>query len=290
MTLFWQSASGGLLAGGVYALVALGLTLVFGVMGIINFAQGALLSLAMFLTYFMWDHWGMHPYLTVIITIPVMVAVGVAIQGIVLEPIMKDPTNNQLLMMFGLSLVILNAMQVAWGANLRIVDVAQSTEVWRVGDVTISIGRFVAFAVALLVAGVIWLVLQRTMLGRGLRAVAEQPAAASALGISERAMRIAAFAIAGASIAVAGAIVIPFSYVQPHVGESFALIAFLVTVIGGLGSVPGAIVGGLALGLVQGIGGAYLPGSTRDLALFGIFLVVVAFRPSGIFGKATRLA
>lgn len=283
-----QSAVSGLLIGGVYGLIAVGLTTVFGVMKIINFAHGTIMMIGMFATYWLWRA-GIDPYVSLLVTVPLLLLLGMGVQFLLIERIIDAPAEQQLVVTMGVSLILLGGAQVLWGADFRTVSVSYGNAAVDVGGISISVPRLVAFLAAGALSAALFVLIRRTDLGRAIRAVAEQPDAAAAVGISLPWTRALTFGISTGCVAVAGTLLTTFYYVAPQVGEPFTLIAFVVVVLGGLGNPLGAFVGGLTVGLVEGIGGALLPGSLKTLVIFVVFLAVLVLRPQGLLGKGATL-
>ena len=281
-----QAIVTGLLIGGVYGLVAMGLTLIFGVLDIVNFAHGAFLAVALFITYWLVSSMGLHPYVTILVTVPVMFAVGWAVQRGVLSGAMGKPLENQLLITLGISLVIENGLLLLFGANPRSVPLPGDRTIGILGAVA-DLSRILAFVGALVLAGVLFLVLQRTRLGTAIRAVAANNAGAQLVGIDTRRIYALTFAIGTACAGAAGTLVAPLVTVEPSTGALFNIVAFVVVVIGGMGNVVGALVGGFVIGLAEQLGTIFLPGQSPLLSVFIVFVLVLFFRPQGLFGRTS---
>ena len=283
-----QGALSGLLIGGVYGLIALGLNLVFGTMRVINFAQGTLLMVAMFMSYWLTALTGMHPYLTPLVTMPALFAFGSAIQAALVTPLLarekaREPMSV-LLMTLGLALVLENLALMLFRADYKTVQVAQTNAVWFVGDYIVSVARFWGLAaMAATVAG-LWVFLSRTDLGRAIRAVGQDRQVARLLGINDRVVYTYAFGISTAIMGIAAAALLPFYYTHPAVGTSFLLKAFVIVVLGGLGSMPGAALGGLAVGVIEGVVGIWTQAAVAQILLFAVFVAMLFFRPTGLLG------
>ncbi len=292
---YWRSGSGtvvtqavviGLLIGGVYGLVAMGLTLIFGVLDIVNFAHGAFLAVALYITVVMVDRMGVHPLLALLVAVPLMFLLGAAVQGGILAGAMGKPLENQLLITLGLALLIDNLLLLFFGPNPRSVSLPGDTGVRVLGAVT-STSRLLAFGVALVLAALLYVLLQRTRLGTAIRAVAANDAGAQHVGIDTRRIYMAVFAIGTACAGAAGVLVAPLVTIEPTTGELFNIIAFVVVVLGGMGNVVGALVGGLLIGLTEQLGALYLPGQSPLLSVFIVFVLVLFLRPQGLFGRSS---
>lgn len=280
-----QAVVTGILIGGVYGLVAMGLTLIFGVLDIVNFAHGSFLALALFLSFWLVSSLGMHPYLALAVSIPVMFILGYLVQRGVLSGAMGKPLENQLLITLGLSLVIENILLLMLGANPRSVQLPGDFGIRILGAVA-QWSRVLAFAGALVLAGLLYLILQRTRLGTAIRAVAANDKGAQLVGINTRQIYALTFALGTACAGAAGTLVAPLVTIEPSTGSIFNIVAFVVVVLGGMGNVPGALVGGLVIGLTEQLGGIYLPGQSPLLSVFIVFVLVLFLRPQGLFGRS----
>jgi branched-chain amino acid transport system permease protein len=282
--LFFQAVVSGLLLGGVYGLVASGLSLIFGVLRIINFAHGAVMMLAMYTSYWLHVLMGVDPYLSILITGPLFFALGVLIHRLIIEPNRAAAEHNQLLLTLGVALFLENLALVLWQGDFRSLRVSYSSASFMVGDVLVEVPRLVAAVGAVLVGLGLWGFLRTTDAGKAIRALSEEPEGARLVGIDVARIRGVAFGIGSACVAVAGALITPFFYVAPDVGESFNIMAFVVVVLGGMGNFLGALAGGFIVGLAESLGAAFLPGSLKQLVVFGLFVIVLLFRPEGLFG------
>lgn len=279
-----QSIVTGLLLGGVYALVSIGLTLIFGVLGIVNFAQGSMLTLAMYLVYLMAHSFGVPVYLATIIAIPLMFAFGAVVQTVLLNKLtIAGNQDGPLLITLGLSLLIVNVLLMVFGGRPVSVPESVNGSLKLFGAIA-SYERLIAFGGALLVGVVLTQALKRTSLGLSIRAVSANSQGAALVGVNVSRVYALTFGIGSACVAVAGGLLSPFLSLTPTVGEQFTILAFVIVVLGGLGSVAGAMVGGLVIGLVQTVGALYLPGTGSLILVFAVFVLVLFFRPQGLFG------
>jgi len=282
--LLLQAAVSGFLLGGVYGLVAGGLSLIFGVLRIINFAHGAVMMLAMYATYWLFTLLGVDPYLSILITGPAFFAFGMLVQRIVIEPNRFAAEHNQLLLTLGLALFLENLALVLWQGDFRTVRPAYAAASFVLADALVEVPRLIACAGAVVMALALFAFLRLTDVGKAIRALSEEPEGAMLMGIDVRRIRAVAFGIGAACVAVAGALVAPFFYVAPDVGESFNIVAFVVVVLGGMGNFVGALAGGFIVGLAESLGATLLPGSLKQLVVFALFVLVLLFRPAGLFG------
>ena len=284
-----QSLVSGLLIGGVYSLVAMGLTLIFGVLGIINFAHGALMVIGMYITYFAFQRFGIDPYSSLIITIPVLFVVGAALQRLVIQKVMNTPSHNQLLLTVGLAVFLENLYLVFFTADPLAVQVSYGGSRFFIGETMISLPRVYAFAAGLVLGGIFYLLLTRTDLGKSIRAAAQDREGAALVGINVSRINMITFGLGTAAAGAAGSLIMPFFTVSPTTGDIFNIPAFVVVVLGGMGNVPGAMVGGLLIGLTEGLGAVFLPGSSKQLGVFVVFVFILLLRPSGLFGGKRRV-
>lgn len=290
-----QAAVTGLLIGSVYGLVALGLTLIFGVLDIINFAHGALMTVGLYITFVLFDRHGVDPYLSLLVTIPLLFILGLIIQRVVIHPARNAPHHNQLLLTLGLSLVIENALLVAFTATPRSIRLDYGRGLTAIGPLeidfpirimgtTITFPRMMAFVCALLLTFFLYYLLQKTDLGKAIRATAQSKEGASLVGININWINMVTFGIGTACVGAAASLVLPFMAVDPVAGNLFNITAFVIVVLGGMGNVVGALVGGLIVGLTQEMWLVFFPQSSKLLGVFIIFILVLLFRPQGIFG------
>ena len=278
------AAINGLMMGAVYALVALGLTLIYGVLHIINFAHGSLLMVALYGVFFLYKLFGVDPYLAIIVLVPAGFVAGYALQRSVIGTVSPGRDQNVLLITLGVSIVLDNLAVYLFTADTQTIDTPYALEVVNLGVALVPLPRLIAFVAALVLAGVLWLVIGRTDLGRAIRAVAKEPQGARLVGIDVDHIFAMSFGIGTACLGAAACLLLPMFYVSPHVGQVFVLIAFTVVVLGGMGSFTGALAGGLLIGLTESLGGLVFGESAGQLGIFLIFIVVLLFRPTGLFG------
>ncbi len=279
-----EAVVNGLLTGAVYALVALGLTLVYGVLHIINFAHGALLTCAMFAVWGLATAFGIDPYVAIVPLALVFFALGYALQRFVIGPASHGDDGNMLLVTLGLSIAIENALLAVFHSDTRGLEGDAAFQVVELGPMLISRARLVGLAGALVVSALLWLLLTGTDTGKAIRAVAREKLGARLVGIDVRHIYAVTFGLGCACLAVAACLLMPTFYVNPRVGNAFVLVAFTIVVLGGMGSVPGALLGGLFVGVVESLSGLFLGDSLGQLGIFVIFILVLLLRPTGLFG------
>ncbi len=284
-TILIPAVLNGLMMGAVYALVALGLTLIYGVLHIINFAHGALLTAAMFGAYFAHSLLGLDPYAAAVVLTPLFFGLGYALQRFVIGPASHGEERNVLLVTLGLAVVIENGLLYAFRADTRTVNLDYAFNVVDLGFAFIPVPRIIAFVVVLILALILWAVLSLTDTGKAIRAVAKEKLGAELTGIDVAHIYAVTFGLGTACLAIAACLLIPTYYVNPHAGNAFVLIAFTIVVLGGMGSVAGALLGGLFIGVVESLSGLYLGESLGQIGIFVIFILVLLLRPSGLFGE-----
>ncbi len=285
---FLQNLTGGLLIGGIYALIGVGLSLIFGVMRVINFSHGEFVALGMYVAILLFDLYGLDPYLSLLVALPLGFLLGAGLERLVLARLVDAPGDSTLLATLGLGLVISNLLFLYFGAEPESIYVPYATATVTLAGVRLPVAQLVAGAITLVVIVGLYLFLNRTELGRAIRATAQNRLGAELVGVNTRAVHGLVFGL-GAMLAVAaGVILIPLLFATPTVGSSYTLKAFVVTVLGGLGSIPGAIGGGLLLGVVEFLGASYLSAGYRDAYGLFAFLLILLLRPEGLFGRSVK--
>ena len=281
----------GLTTGAVYALIALGLTLIYGVLHIINFAHGASLMMALYGVYALKERWGIDPYVALPVMVPAMFVLGYVMQRVVINRASHGKDENILLVTLGLSIVMENLALLFFKSDTRTIDTAYTLTTVAIGpesaQVMVSLPKLVAFAGALVVSALLILILQRTDLGRAIRAVAKEKQGARLMGIDVEHVYAMSFGLGLACLGAAACFLLPAYYVNPQVGNGFVLVAFTVVVLGGMGSFAGALLGGLLIGVVESFGGLFLGESLGQVGIFVIFIGVLLLRPEGLFGAKT---
>src|SRR4051812_2695277 len=274
----------GLTTGAVYALVALGLTLIYGVLHIINFAHGAALMMALYGVYFLKQYFGLDPYLALLPMVAVMFAAGYALQRGIVNRASHGKDENILLVTLGLSIVLENVALLAFKSDTRTIDTPYALATVAIGPAMIAVPKLVAFAGALVASGLLLWIMRGTDLGRAIRAVACEKQGARLVGIDVDHVYAMSFGIGLACLGAAACFLLPAYYVNPLVGNGFVLVAFTIVVLGGMGSFAGALVGGLLIGVVESLGGLWFGESLGQAGIFLLFIAVLLFRPQGLFG------
>jgi branched-chain amino acid transport system permease protein len=281
-----QAGLSGLFMGSVYALIAIGFTLVFGVTNIVNFAHGHFVMGAMFVTYLLFKALKVDPYVGLVVVLPLFFVLGSLIYRLVIQRIVEAPHSAHMMVTLGLLIFIENLANLFFGGDLRGITTAYTTSSLVLGDVSFPVARLGAAAVSLAAVVGLALVLHRTSLGKAIRAAANNPEGAALVGIDVGRVYRLAFSLGTAAAALAGAVIMPFSLVSPFVGGEFILKAFVIAVLGGLGSVAGALIGGLLIGLVEALSSLYISASLGNAIVFAILIAVLLYRPWGILGQA----
>lgn len=298
-----QAAVTGLLLGGVFGLVAMGLTLIFGVLEIINFAHGALMTAAMYLTFKIFERFELYEledkyyYAIIFLVVPAAFLAGVIIQRLIIHPARNAPQHNQLLLTLGLALFIENLLLVLFTGTpqprIRLQTGRGPTDLGlttidfplREYGTIIRFDRLVAFVFALFLTALLYFILKRTDLGKAIRATAQDKEGAALVGINVDRINMITFGLGTACVGAAGVLVLPFLTLDPVAGNAFNITAFVVVVLGGMGNVIGALIGGLIIGLTQEMAVVVLPSSAKLIGVFIVFILVLFFRPQGLLGR-----
>ena len=280
----------GVLMGSIFGLIALGLTLIFGVMRIINFAHGALLMVSMFIGFECVGRLGINPYATLLFVVPGMFAIGYLTNFLLMQPVLKKEADvrepiGALVLTFGFGVIIENSFLAIFGPNYKSIQSSFSEKTMEMGSVIIEVPKVYAFLIATVVTVLFYLFLQKTDLGRNIRAVGQDRNTARLMGINvERTFSIA-FGIGTAILGTAGVALLPFYNLHPSMGGIFSVKAFVTVLLGGLGSIPGAIIGGLLIGIVESVSTAFVQSTLAPMVVLYAFLVFLFFRPAGLFGS-----
>ena len=281
-----QVVISGLLAGALYAMVALGLGLIFGVMRVLNVAHGPLLMLGAYTTFWLFHWFGLNPYLSLLVSMPALFVVGVVLQRLLVRRVVDAPELSSLLLLFGVGIALVNVTQLAFTSDLRSVEYLTGSFVW--GPFAFSKSRVIACAFAIVItAGAFWF-LQKTRLGKALRAVSQSREVAQVCGVNVQRIHMLAFGFASALAAAGGSLVAVMVAIQPEMGQVYTFESFLVIVLGGAGNYPGALVGGLLLGLVEQLSSLFLTTQVNEAVAYVLLVLVLLVRPTGLFkGRAS---
>lgn len=283
--IYAQLVISGLLIGGIYALISIGLTLIFGVMRIVNFAHGEFLMLAMFLSFWLVTYTGMSPYAAMPIVAIAMFLYGVVIYLLVIRRTLSSPMVVQIFATVGLGLLMSNGALVLWTADYRMMQSVVGTQVFQIGGVQIGLALLIAFTVAIVVTLALFAFIAFTYTGKSIRATVQDRAAAQLMGVNIDRVFLLTFALGSLLVGIAGALLAPIYPVYPTVGLNFGTVSFVVVVLGGMGSMTGALLGGFIIGLVETLSGYFIDTGLKQAVYFLVFILVLIFRPTGLFGQ-----
>ncbi len=286
MTIFLQSLLSGILIGGAYALIGVGLTIIFGVMRIINFAHGELVMLGMYASYFLFTMGHVDPFVSIVFVFPALFLFGAVLQKTVINRVLNALPQNQILLTIGIGLILSNTMMLLFTSDYRIISTPYSSASFRIGEISVSVPLLLSFVITAAVTAVLYWFLLKTDTGQAIRATAQDRDAAQLMGVNVRRMSVLATGIGAGLAAVAGSLISPTYYIFPQVGQPFTLKAFVIVVLGGMGSVMGATVGGILIGATESLAGAYIGAGMKDLVVYVLFLAILLFKPAGLFGKS----
>jgi len=281
-----QSAASGILIGGVYALVGIGLTIIFGVMRVINFAHGELLMIGMYLTWLIFSSLGIDPFVSIAITIPLMFVFGAIVQRTLIQRVLNALPQNQILLTIGLGLVLSNLAMLIFTSDYKIITTRYSSSTIHLAGLPLSVPLAISFLITSVITALLYLFLLKTDTGQAIRATAQDRDAAQLMGINVSWMSVLAFGIGTALAGTAGALVSPTYYIFPQVGSAFTLKAFVIVVLGGMGSVLGATLGGIIIGVTESLAAVYISSGMKEVFVYVLFLLVLLFKPSGLLGRS----
>ncbi|NSW86629.1 MAG: branched-chain amino acid ABC transporter permease [Syntrophobacteraceae bacterium] len=285
MEVFIQTLVSGILIGGIYALIGIGMTLIMGVMKIINLAHGQLMMVAMYITFVLFEVFNLDPYFSLLISMPALFLLGVIIQRYFLNPLLKVDSilpENQVLMTVGIGMVLTEIIRFIFQSDYKSVKTAYSSSAFYLGPIACNLPMVVAFGIAVLLTISLFLFLLKTDVGKSVRATAQNKDAALLMGVNAEWITVLTYGLGAALAAASGTLLLPIYYLFPDVGGPFTLKAFVITILGGMGSTVGAIVGGVFLGVAESMGATYISMGWRDAIAMVIFLLVLIFLPGGL--------
>ena len=283
---YWpQQIVNGVLIGGVYVLVALGFSIVWGILNIINLAHGVFIMLSAFITYFIWDATGLDPFLLLPVAAGILFVVGYATQAGVINFVMRAPLLVTLLLTFGIEIFVTNLALYKWKADIRAVSPAYSGKSVEIGDTIIPVTKLGALGLALVITGLLALFMTRTKIGASIRATGMDLTAARLMGVNIARTYAITFALGAALAACAGVLISATQPFDPGIGSSYTIRAFVICVLGGLGSIPAVLVGGILFGLIETIGSVVFGAGYKDAIAFVVLVILLVFRPNGLMGK-----
>src|SRR5262249_4184157 len=283
-----QAVINGLLIGGIYALVSIGVTLIFGVVKIVNFAQGEFVMIGMYISFFLFTQFGIDPIVSLLVSMPVLFFVGVLVQHLLIRRVLGLNDLPQIFLTFALSLLILNLALMLLTANYRTVHTWYSDEAFHIGGLYIPVAKLIAFILAMVLSGILWVFLHTTDLGKAMRAASQNRDVAQLMGINPNRVFAVALGIALALAGAAGSLLMPFYPAYPLVGQVFVLMAFVAVVLGTLGNVIGALIASLLMGVAESLGIQFIGADSGLIVVFLLLLTTLAVRPSGLAGGWRR--
>jgi branched-chain amino acid transport system permease protein len=284
LSIIGSATINGLLIGGIYTLVASGLTLIYGVLHIINFAHGSLLMLAMFGVFYLLTKLGIDPYLSLFIMVPAMYLLGYLLYKGLIGRLSGGKDENILMITLGLSILIENLALLFFKGDTRTISVSYSDTMVPIGPALVALPKIISFVASMAICAVLGLMMQRTDLGKAIRAVSRERTGARLVGIDVDRVFAISYGIGLATLGAAACLMMPIFYVSPTTGNVFVMVAFTVVVLGGMGSFLGAVVGGLIVGLTESFGGLFLGESLGQIGISLTFILILLLKPSGLFG------
>ncbi len=293
LEIFLQTLIQGLLLGGLYSLIGVGMTIIMGVMKIINLAHGELMMVAMYIAYVLFTAFQIDPYFSILIAAPVLFFLGIALQKYLINPVLRVEAiipENQVILTVGIGMVLANLATIIFQSDYRQTPLSYASKTWYLQDywksspvdLSITAPWLVTFLVAVLITLGLWFFLARTDMGKSIRATAQDSEAAMIMGVNVDRMRVITFGLGSALVGAAGCLFIPIYYIYPDIGGQFTLISFVITILGGLGSTVGAILGGLVLGLFESLTATYVGMGWAPVGRFAIFVAALVFLPGGM--------
>ena len=291
MEVFIQTLVAGVLKGGLYSLIGIGMTLIMGVMGIINLAHGQLMMVSMYITFVLFESFGIDPYLALFISPPLLFVLGALLQRFLLNPLIEVDSilpENQVLMTVGIGMVLTEIARFIFSSNYKSVRTDFSDRTFFIGEISFSMALCVAFGIAILLTLFMFWLLLKTDVGRSIRATAQDKESALLMGVNSKRITVITFGLGSALVAAAGTLLLPVYYLFPDIGGPFTRKAFVITILGGLGSTVGAIFGGVTLGLAEAFGATYIGMAYDDMIGLIIFIIVLIFLP-GCFKRLTKI-
>lgn len=280
-----QNLVNGIFIGAMYGLAASGLSLIFGVLNIVNFAHGEFIMIAMYITYFAGALLGVNPLVSILISIPIMVLLGIFVERFLIDRIINSSDMAQIFLTVGLGLVLSNLALIFIGGNYLSVHVGYATESFKLGDLMIVKANLLTFVIAIITFIVVSVLLKYTLIGKAIRATSQDRATAQLMGVNTRFLYTVAFGLGMVLVAISAALLAIMFPVYPNIGSHFVVICFVIVVLGGLGSLPGALVGGIIVGVIEILCGYYINIGWKDVVPFLVLILCLLVRPQGIFGN-----
>ncbi len=284
---FLKIAISGLLTGLVYGLMALGLSVIFGVVRVVNFAHGEMMTIAMYLAVLFFTALGLDPLVMLVPISAVLFVLGYLMQRALINPFINRPEHSQFMLLVAVALVMVNALLLIFGPDSQGINTSYSFDSFDVGGIIIDAGKVYAALAALVVASILFAFFRLTLTGKAIRACADNYHGALVVGLDVKRLYALTFGIGAACVGAAGTMLMLVTDVTPAIGPAYTLLAFVIVITGGLGSMPGAIVGGILIGMTEALGGFFFSPSAKTMFSFGILVLILLFRPQGIMGRRT---
>jgi branched-chain amino acid transport system permease protein len=283
--IYLNVAISGLLTGLVYGLMALGLSVIFGVVRVVNFAHGEMMTVAMYLAVVLFAQLGLDPLLMMLPIAALLFAVGYAMQMVIINPFISRPEHSQFMLMVAIAIIIVNSLLMIFGPDAQAVQTSYSFDSYALGPVIVDATKLYAGLAAILVAAALFAFFRYAPLGKAIRACADNYTGALVVGLDVKQLYALSFGLGAACVGAAGAIIVLMIDVTPPLGPAYTLLAFVIVITGGMGSMPGALLGGVLIGLTEAMAGLFFSPSAKSMFAFAILVLVLLFRPQGIMGK-----
>jgi branched-chain amino acid transport system permease protein len=278
-------AVSGLLTGLVYGLMALGLSVIFGIVRVVNFAHGEMMTIAMYVAVVLFSSFGLDPLLMMLPIAALLFVVGFALQLFVINPFISRPEHSQFMLLLALAIIIVNSLLIIFGPDARTVQTSYAFDSFALGPLIVDATKLYAGVAAILVAAALFTFFRYATLGKAIRACADNYTGALVVGLNVKMLYALAFGLGAACVGAAGAIIVLIVDVTPPLGPAYTLLAFVIVIVGGMGSMPGALIGGVLIGLTEAMAGLFFTPSAKSMFAFAILVLVLLFRPQGIMGK-----
>ncbi len=283
--IYLNVAISGLLTGLVYGLMALGLSVIFGVVRVVNFAHGEMMTIAMYLAVVLFAQLGLDPLLMMLPIAALLFAVGYAMQMVMINPFISRPEHSQFMLMVAIAIIIVNSLLMIFGPDAQAVQTSYSFDSFALGPLIVDATKLYAGLAAILVAAALFAFFRYAPLGKAIRACADNYTGALVVGLDVKQLYALSFGLGAACVGAAGAIIVLIVDVTPPLGPAYTLLAFVIVITGGMGSMPGALLGGVLIGLTEAMAGLFFTPSAKSMFAFAILVLVLLFRPQGIMGK-----
>jgi branched-chain amino acid transport system permease protein len=285
LSVYLNVAVGGVLTGLVYGLMALGLSVIFGVVRVVNFAHGEMMTIAMYIAVVLFAAFRLDPLVMLVPIAAVLFALGYVLQAGLINPFINRPEHSQFILMVAVALIIVNVLLITFGPDARSVQTSYAFDSYEVGPVIIDAPKLYAAVAAVIVAAILFAFFRGTRIGQAIRACADNYTGALVVGLNVKRLYALTFGIGAACVGAAGCMLVVINDVSPAVGPSYTLLAFVIVITGGLGSLPGALLGGVLIGLTEAMAGVFFTPSAKSMFAFAILVIVLLLRPQGLLGK-----